>query len=71
MLKNVDGFDVSSISEKSPIEYIVEVGLEYPDVGLEYLNYMYYTMFPLAPEKRAIPYDMQSDYCKKWKTNME
>ena len=30
-LKNVDGFDVNSISEKSPIGYILEVDLEYPD----------------------------------------
>ena len=30
-LKNVDGFDVMSISEKSPIGYILEVDLEYPD----------------------------------------
>ena len=30
LLKNVDGFDVSSISEKSPIGYILEVDLEYP-----------------------------------------
>ena len=30
-LKNVDGVDVSSISEKSPIAYILEVDLEYPD----------------------------------------
>ena len=30
-LKNFDGFDVNSISEKSPIGYILEVHLEYPD----------------------------------------
>ena len=30
-LKNVDGFDVMSISEKSPIGYFLEVNLEYPD----------------------------------------
>ena len=30
-LKNVDGFDVMSISEKTPIGYFLEVNLEYPD----------------------------------------
>ena len=30
-LKNVDRFDVMSISEKSPIGYFLEVNLEYPD----------------------------------------
>ena len=30
-LKNIDGFDVNSVSEKSPIGYFLEVGLEYPD----------------------------------------
>ena len=35
-LKNVDNFDVNSISEKSPIRYIIlkvdlKVDLEYPD----------------------------------------
>ena len=30
-LKNVDKFDVNSISKKSPIWYIVKVYLEYPD----------------------------------------
>ena len=30
-LKNVDNFDVNSISQESPIGYILEVDLEYPD----------------------------------------
>ena len=30
-LKSVDNFDVNSISEKSPIGYILKVDLEYPD----------------------------------------
>ena len=30
-LKNVDGFDVNSMSKKGPIGYILEVDLEYPD----------------------------------------
>ena len=58
-LKNVDGFDVNSITEKSPIGYILEVHLEYSEkLHLLHNNY------PLAPEKLEIPYDM-SDYCKK------
>ena len=62
-LKNIDNFDVSSISEcnsikKSPTEYFLEV-LEHPD-ELHVLHNDYL----LAPEKLAIPYDMLSDYCK-------
>ena len=30
-LKNVDEFDVNSVSKKSRIGYILEVDLEYPD----------------------------------------
>ena len=30
-LKNVDEFDVTSISEKRPVGYFLEVDLEYPD----------------------------------------
>ena len=30
-LKNVDGFDVSSVSEKRLIGYFLEVDLEHPD----------------------------------------
>ena len=30
-LRNVDGFDINSISEKNSIGYILEVDLEYPD----------------------------------------
>ena len=30
-LKNVDGFNVNSICEKSSIGYFLEVGLKYPD----------------------------------------
>ena len=30
-LKNVDNFDVNSISENSPTRYILKVDLQYPD----------------------------------------
>ena len=59
LLKNVDGFDVNSISKKSPIRYILEVDLEYPDELHES-----HSDYPLAPEKLAVPYEMLSDYCK-------
>ena len=59
-LKNVDGFDINSISKKSPIGHILDVYLEYPD-ELHVLQ----NDFPLVPEKLAISYDMLSDYCKK------
>ena len=59
-LKNVDGFDVNLVSEKSEIGCFLEVDLEYPD-ELHTLHNDY----PLAPEKLAIPYAMLSDYCKK------
>ena len=59
-LKNVDNFDVKSISEKSAIVCFLEIDLEYPH-ELHVLRNNY----PLAPEKLAISYDMLSDYCKK------
>ena len=59
-LKNVDEFDVMSVSEKSPIGYFLEVDLEYPDELHELHN-----DYPLAPEKRAVSSDMLSNYCKK------
>ena len=59
-LKNVDGFNVTLISKKSRLIYILEVDLEYPDELHELHN-----DYPLAPEKLAISYDMLSDYCKK------
>ena len=45
-LKNVDSFDVKSVSENNPVGYILEIDLEYPDEFNDYL---------LAPEKLAIP----------------
>ena len=59
-LKNADNFDMSSISENSPIGYILNVDLEYPDE-----LHVLHNNYPLAPEKLAIPYDMFSGYCKK------
>ena len=59
-LKNVNNFDVNSISENSSICCIIEVDLEYRDELHKFHN-----DYPLAPEKLAISYDMLSDYCKK------
>ena len=58
-LKNIDGFDVNSINEKSLIGYILEDDLEYPEK-----LHLLHNDYPLAPGKLAIPYDMLSDYCK-------
>ena len=60
MVKNVDRFHVNSISEKSPIGYILELDLEYPDE-----LHLLHNDYPLAPEKLAISYDMLPDYCRK------
>ena len=65
-LKNVDNFDVNSISEKSPIGYILEVDHVYPDE-----LHVLHNDYPLALEKLVIPYDLLSGYCKKMQTNME
>ena len=59
-IKNVDGFDVMSINEKSLIGYFLEVDLKYPD-ELHELHKDY----PLAPEKLAVSNDMLSNYCKQ------
>ena len=58
--KNIDKFDIISISEKSPIGYFLEVELKYPDELHELHN-----DYPLAPEKLAVSSDMLSNYCKK------
>ena len=60
LLENVDNFDVNSIREKSPIGYILEVDLKYPDK-----LHVLHNGYPLAPEKLAIPYEMLSYYCKE------
>ena len=58
-LKNVDNFDVNSISQNSSAGYVLEVDLKHPDELHVLCN-----DYPLAPEKLALPYDMLSDYCK-------
>ena len=60
-LKNVDGFNVNSVSKKSPIGYILEVNVEYPDE-----LHVLHNDYPLAPEKLEISFEMFSDYCKNY-----
>ena len=55
-LKNIENFDINSISENSSIGYILEVDLKYPD-ELHYLHNYY----SLAPKKLAFSYDMLSN----------
>ena len=52
-LKKVDKFDVMSVSERSPIGYLLEVDLECPDKLHELYNDC-----PLAPEKLGVSSDM-------------
>ena len=52
-VKNVDNFDVNSISKNSLYGYILEVDLKYPDELHNLPN-----DYPLAPEKLEITYDM-------------
>ena len=59
-LKNVDGFDVNSISEESDTGYFLEVDLEY----LKNLHELH-NDYPLTPKKFAISSDMRSKYCKE------
>ena len=70
-LKNVDEFDVMSISECNSIEkrltwYFLEVDLNYLD-ELHELNNNY----PLAPERFAVSSDMLLKYCKNIADNYE
>ena len=58
-LKNVDELDVMPINEKSPIGYLLEVHLEYPDKLHKLQN-----DYPRAPEKLAISSDMLWKYSK-------
>ena len=64
-LKNVDGFDVSSIGEKSLIRYFLEVDLQYLDELHELQN-----DYPSSLEKIAVSSDMLSKYCKKMLISM-
>ena len=59
-LKNVDNFDVNSVSENNPIGCILEVDLEYPDE-----LHVLHNDYPLVPEKITISYDVLSDFCEK------
>ena len=59
-VKNVNKFDVMSVSEKSDTGYFLEVNLEYPDELHELHN-----DYPLAPEKFAVFNDMLLAYCEK------
>ena len=59
-VKNVDSFDLNSISKNSLYGYILKVDLEYPD-ELHNLHNNY----SLAPERLEITYDIFSNYCKK------
>ena len=59
-VKNVDGFDVMSINEKSDTGYLLEVNLDYPDELHELHN-----DYHLAPEKLAVSNDVLLAYCKK------
>ena len=54
-LKNIDGFDVNSINEKSPTGYFLEVDFEYPDELHELHN-----NYPVASKKLAVSSDMLS-----------
>ena len=56
--KQFDKFNVNPISNNSPIEYILEVDLEYPDKLHELHN-----DYPYALEKLKISQNMLSIYC--------
>ena len=58
-LKNIDEFDMMSISKKCLIEYLLESDLKHPDELHELHN-----DYRLAPEKLAVSSDMFLKYCK-------
>ena len=45
-IPNVDNFDVNSVSGNSPVGYILEVDLEYPEE-----LHVLHNDYPLAPKK--------------------
>ena len=65
-LKNVDEFNLMSISEKNLIGYFLEVDLEYHDELHDLQN-----DYPLAPKKIAVSSGMLPNYCKKIADNYE
>ena len=65
-LKNIDKFDIMSVSDKSQVGYFLEVDLEYPEELHKLHN-----DFRLAPEKIAVSCDMLSKYCKKFADEYE
>ena len=64
--KNVEGFEVNSISEKSSIGYILDIDLEYPD-KLHVLHIDH----PLAPENLQFLVTCCQIIVKKLVTNMK
>ena len=56
--KEINKFDLNSISENSLIGYILEVDLEYPDKLHDLHN-----DYPLAPDKLKISSNMLPKYC--------
>ena len=59
--REIDNFDVNSISENSSDGYILQVDLEYPDELHEL-----HSDHPLAPEKLEISHNMLSNYCSNF-----
>ena len=57
--KKINGFNLDSIAENSPIGYILEVNIEYCEKLHDLHN-----DYPLCPKKIEINCDMLSKYCK-------